>query len=162
MSHEPPEERLQTMLALRARREQRAQAALQRGRAEHAAAAEEAEQMERAVSLQTRARLAREQQIYQGMLGRAFSAGEIACVEAELRKLDRAAAGLAAQLATSIQTAEKACGKVEALRRRFGVLHRARRKWDELLLLADGRRNARQALLEELSLSDDSTVRPRS
>jgi hypothetical protein len=149
-------------LALRVRREQRAQAALQRGIAEHAAAAGKAEQMERAVSLQTSARLARERQIYQGMLGRAFSAQEIACVEAELRKLDRAAAGLAAQLAMSIQTAEKAHGKVEALRRRFGGLHRARRKWDELLLLADGRRNARQAMLEELSLSDDSIARPRS
>jgi hypothetical protein len=149
-------------LALRVRREQRAQAALQRGRAEHAAAAEEAEQMERAVSLQTSARLVRERQIYQGMCGRSFSAREIACVDAELRQLDRAAAGLAAQLAASMRTAETAYGKVEALRRHFGGLHRARRKWDELLLLADGRRKARQALLEELSVSDDSIARPRS
>lgn len=149
-------------LALRVRREQRAQAALQRGKAEHAAAAEEAEQMERAVSLQTSARLVRERQIYQGMCGRSFSAGEIACVDAELRQLDRAAAGLAAQLAASMRAAETAYGKVEALRRHFGGLHRARRKWDELLLLADGRRKARQALLEELSASDDSIARPRS
>lgn len=150
------------MLALRVRREQRAQAALQRGLAEHAAAAEQAEHMDRAVSLQTSARLARERQIYQGMCGRSFSAREIVRVGAELRKLDRAAAGLAAQLASSVRTAEEAYGKVEALRRRFGGLHRARRKWDELLQLADGRRNARQALLEELSLSDDSIARPLS
>ena len=149
-------------LALRMRQEERAQAALQRGKAEHAAAAEDAEQMERAVSLQTSARLARERQIYQGMCGRSFSAGEIACVDAELRQLDRAAAGLAAQLAASMRTAETAYGKVEALRRHFGGLHRARRKWDELLLLADGRRKARQALLEELSVSDNSIARPRS
>ena len=149
-------------LALRVRREQRAQAALQRGIAEHAAAAEKAEQMDRAVSLQTSARLARERQIYQGMRGRSFSAREIACVEAELRQLDRAAAALAAQLAASIRTAETAHREVEALRRHFGGLYRARRKWDELLLLADRRRGARQALLEELSLSDDSIARLRS
>jgi len=150
------------MLALRVRREQRAQAALQRGLAEHAVAAEQAEQMNRAVSLQTGARLARERQIYQGMCGGSFSAREIARVDAELRKLDRDATGLAAQLAANLRTAEKAYSKVEALRRRFGGLHRARRKWDELSLLADGRRIARQALLEELSLSDDGIVRPRS
>jgi hypothetical protein len=150
------------MLALRVRREQRAQAALQRGLAEHAAAAEEAKQMDRAVCLQTSARLARERQIYHEMRGQSFSAREIAGVDAELRQLGRDSAGLAAQLAASIRTAETAHNEVKALRRQFGGLHRARRKWDELLRLADGRCKARQALLEELSMSDGSMARPRS
>ena len=136
--------------------------ALQRGMAAHAEAAAELTQINRALALQAAARGARERQIYQQMVGRALSAREIMDVDAQLRQLERLAMGLAVQRSASVRALDDARKEAQGLQLRLAEAYRKRRKWDELSQQLDRRRERREVLIDELTISDGRATGRRS